>query len=408
MVGPAQIETLLAAPDLLAAVVPGDLAVAQRLRERWPAALVAAATLQAELRLRAKAKFDRADRMLFTRAGLEQATSLAVAVHRAERLAAALGDMSTTTPAVLDLCCGIGGDSIALARIGLRVIAVDIDAGHVLMARHNAQVYDTDLAGAVSDVHSLRLGRDSVAHIDPARRAPHGSSASGSPGGVRGGYQPSLRWCTDLPAERICIKAAPGIDRSQVQPGWETEWVSQAGALKAAVLWSPALADAAGSGNARRASLLDRSGRLLATVVSHPERPTPPPPVGDPGPWVVDPDPAVTRAGCVADLASAIGGRLIDPQIAFVFSDSRPSTVLGRTLRVVGSMPWSVKAVGRELARLGAGDLQIRRRGLAGDVTDLRRRLLPRPLAGGHRVTLLLTRYRDKPWAVLTTDPARL
>jgi trimethylguanosine synthase len=41
----------------------------------------------------------------------------------------------------LDICSGIGAMSIALARAGQRVTAVEIDAARVDMARHNATLY---------------------------------------------------------------------------------------------------------------------------------------------------------------------------------------------------------------------------------------------------------------------------
>src|ERR1700746_2210369 len=85
----------------------GDLALAVRLRRDYPADLVAAATAQHELRLAAGAKFGRAMEMLFTRAGYEQSSSEPIARHRAARF----GDTSR----IADLCCGIGGDLIALA-----------------------------------------------------------------------------------------------------------------------------------------------------------------------------------------------------------------------------------------------------------------------------------------------------
>src|ERR1700685_2605674 len=83
------------------------LALAVRLRREYPAALVAAAMAQHELRLAARAKFSRAMQMLFTRAGLEQASSEAAARHRAARYAG--------MARIADLCCGIGGDLCALA-----------------------------------------------------------------------------------------------------------------------------------------------------------------------------------------------------------------------------------------------------------------------------------------------------
>lgn len=397
------VEALLAAPDLLVAARPGDLALAARLRQSWPADLVAAATAQAELRARAAGKFDRAADLLFTRAGLEQATALPVAQLAADRLVA------DPVARLLDLCCGIGGDTIALTRaaggIGASVVAVDRDPVHALLARHNAGRYGAAVTAVVADVTAaLRIGASDVVHVDPARRDP---SAPGA-GGRRGGYAPDLGWCTSLPAERCCVKVAPGITAEERPDGWETEWVSVRRELKVARLWSPALAEATGRRPSRRATIVTAEGAVHSRAVADP----PPAPVGEPGPWVVDPDPAVTRAGAVADVAAEVGGRLLDPRIAFVCTDTRPETVWGRVLRVEAALPFTERAAAAELRRLGASDLQIRRRGLAGDVEALRRRLLK--AAGrrtgdrtdpGRRVTVLLTRRGDRPWALLCTEP---
>ncbi|MYS44494.1 SAM-dependent methyltransferase, partial [Streptomyces sp. SID5998] len=87
-----------------------ELAVATRLRREHPAALVSAALGQARLRQRAAAKFGAADarRMFFTPHGVEQSTRASVAAYRAARLTQA------GVTSLADLCCGIGGDAIAL------------------------------------------------------------------------------------------------------------------------------------------------------------------------------------------------------------------------------------------------------------------------------------------------------
>ena len=54
----------------------------------------------------------------------------------AERLAA-----RPSPGAVVDACCGLGGNSIAFARGGWRVTAIDVDPRMIAMARHNAEVY---------------------------------------------------------------------------------------------------------------------------------------------------------------------------------------------------------------------------------------------------------------------------
>ncbi|MGB6164957.1 MAG: hypothetical protein WCF33_09820, partial [Pseudonocardiaceae bacterium] len=83
-----------------------ELRVGAVLRREYPVELVTAALGQHELRRRAQGKFTRAQRMFFTRAGLEQASSEVIAEHRARRFAGAVR--------VADLCCGIGGDLLAL------------------------------------------------------------------------------------------------------------------------------------------------------------------------------------------------------------------------------------------------------------------------------------------------------
>ena len=134
------------------------LALGSRLRADHPADLVAAALAQRELRARAAAKFARADRMWFTRDGLEQASAEPLARHRAARYAG--------FPTVADLCCGIGGDLCALAP-GRYALAVDLDPAHLRMARENARVHGAGgVAAACADVRTLRLPRDlSLIHI---------------------------------------------------------------------------------------------------------------------------------------------------------------------------------------------------------------------------------------------------
>ena len=126
-------------------------------------------------------------------------------------------------------------------------------------------------------------------------------------------------------------------------------------------------------------------------------------PVAPPGAFLFDPNPAVTRAGLVEDLARRLGAWKIDDRIAFLSTDTIRSTPFARTLQVVDSAPWNEKDFARRLRALGIGSADLRRRGLAGDVDQIRRRL---KLSGPHRATLVLTRVADRPWGLICTDPA--
>ena len=124
--------------------------------------------------------------------------------------------------------------------------------------------------------------------------------------------------------------------------------------------------------------------------------------VGPPGGYLIDPNPAVTRAGLVAELASRTGTWQIDPMIAFLTGDEPVTTPFGRTLRVVESAPWHEKRFARRLRDLGIGAADIRRRGLAGDVGQIHHRLR---LRGPRTATIVLTRVNDRPWGLIC-EPA--
>ncbi|MDN5860501.1 MAG: trimethylguanosine synthase, partial [Pseudonocardia sp.] len=376
LAGPAGLAILaeLARLDPAELTGPAGLRLGAQLRTRYPTELVVDAFGQAELRARAQAKFERASQMWFTRAGLEQASAQDVADHRRARFAGA--------GVVTDLCCGIGGDLLALAR-DHDVRAVDRDPDHLWMARRNAAVHGVaDRVTTVeADVRDVDLAGTDAVFVDPARRT----------GGHRrrvGDSEPPLGWCTAL-AGRVAavgVKAAPGIDHDAAPPGWEIEFVSVGRELKEAALWSPALA-----GARTRATVLPAGAELLPDAGSDPVA------VRDPGAYLLDPDPAVTRAGLVAELARATGTWQLDEKIAFLSGDLAVATPFARTLRVLDSGPWIQKQLPRRLRELDVGAVDIRRRGLAGDVEAIHRSLR---LTGSRRVTLVMTRFRGRPWAL--------
>jgi hypothetical protein len=398
------------------AVTPDTaLRVAVRLRAEYPAEMVRDALSQHELRTRAAAKFARAREMFFTRAGLEQASSELLARHRARRY--------DGTGRLADLCCGIGGDLIALAAAH-PVLAVDRDPVHLRMARANAEVYGVaaNITTMLDDVRDADLAGVRAVFIDPARRTDRRRLRAGE-------SEPPLDWCVRL-ADRVGqvgIKAAPGLPHEAIPPGWELEFVAVGRELKEAVAWSPAQATAA-----RRATILPAGDTLArtpdgevtvapagggiavtatgeaGTAAGRPAAGTTDDGLGggavevrSPGEFLFDPNPAVTRAGLVQELARMIGAWKIDEQIAFLSADAVLRTPFARVLRVIDSAPWNQKRLPARLRALDIGAVDIRRRGLAGDVDQLRRQLR---LSGSRRATLVMTRVNNQPWALVCLD----
>jgi hypothetical protein len=367
--------TLLLAPlgaevlrEACAAYAPGgELQLIGRLRRSYDAAVVTAAVTQASLRHRAVAKFgaDDAARMYFTPDGLEQATRSTVAVHRAARIA-------TTLPSakVVDLGCGIGGDLITSARAGLRVTGVERDPATAAAARANLAVLGLDGEVVEGDAEQHDVTQYGVVFADPARRA------DGRRVFDHNAYSPPWSFITGLLAGTACVKVAPGIPHDAVPDGVEAEWVSDAGEVKEAALWSGKLS----GGDERRATLLP-SG---ATVDTAPE--------ADAGPvaqYIYEPDGAVVRAGLVTAVAAAVDGWLLDPRIAYVTGPVLVGTPLASAYEVVETLPYKEKALKAWVRAEGIGTLEIKKRGVDLDPAVLRKKLAPK---GSASATLIVTR----------------
>jgi len=364
------------------AVAGGEdaLAVQTRLRRTAAPADVAAALTQATLRVRARDKFgELAARMYFTPDGLEQATRLRVAEHRAARLGAA------GSRTLVDLGCGIGGDLVAAAGAGLTCAGVDLDPVRVAVAEANLAAFDLPGAVRVADATTVDPGPFDVAFADPARRTARGRVFDVD------GWTPPWPFVERLLAGDACVKVAPGIPHDLVPPGVEAEWVSDRGDVKEAALWSGRLAT-----TARRATVIADSG--LATLTDEDDPGAEVRPVGD---YLYEPDGAVIRAGLVTAVAAGVEGGLIDEHLAYVTGDRAFRTPFARGYAVREELPYREKALRAALRERGVGRLTIKKRGVDVVPEELRRRL---DLRGEAEATIVLTRAAGRGTAYLV-DP---
>ncbi len=359
------------------------LAQTTRLRSRYPRDVVAAALDLTLLRTRAKIKFARADRMLFTREALEQASSEVVSRYRANRYAA--------YPGVADLCCGIGGDALALAAHG-EVLAVDLDPLRLRMAALNVAVYGhaERLRTRCTDVRTLSLPSGYAVWADPSRRV----------GGRRvfalSQYKPPLpdllSCATDAPGAGI--KLSPGVDYDELasllgETAYEVEVISVHGEAREAVLWLGDLVTVP-----RRATLLPGGQTLTKGPLPEPV------PVKAVGRYLYEPDAAVIRAHLVEHLAACAGMHKVDPQIAYLSADAWIETPFATAYEVEELMPFGLKRIRARLRALDSGELVIKKRGIGIDPAQFRRELRHRG-EGGAQVVLVLTRVQDRPTALI-------
>lgn len=335
--------------------------------------LVSAVVGQAHLRVKARAKFGEfADRMLFTRAGLEQATRLSVATMHAVRLRRA------GITRVADLGCGIGGDSLAFAGAGLEVDAVDADEVTSAIAAYNLAPFPG--ASVRQGVAEDSVPEQGAVWLDPARRtAGHSETTRTS----AADWSPSLDWCFDVARRHPTgIKLGPGLDRDLIPDDVEAQWVSADGSVVELVLWSGELARE----GIRRSALVMQAGQaheITAPADAADE------PVRALGAYLHEPDGAVIRARLIGEAARMLDAGMIDEQIAYLTGDAALTSPFVQSFRVRETMPAHVKTISQVLRAHDIGRLEIKKRGMDIDPAAFRKKL---SLKGSNAATLILTR----------------
>lgn len=373
--------------------------------------LVSAVVGQAHLRSKAKAKFGEfAERMLFTRAGLEQATRLGVAARHAQRLRAA------GITSVADLGCGIGGDALAFAGAGLDVLAVDADEVTAAIAAYNLAPFGSEVRHGTAENAYATLGDVPLPRSNSSDSAEAGAQDRGkrtAGGGARAiwmdparrtsghsetrrvsadDYSPSLDWAFGIASQLPTgIKLGPAHDRDALPDGCEAQWVSADGSVVELVVWTGILARA----GIRRSALLIRGDRSYELTAGSDAEDAP---VRELGAYLHEPDGAVIRARLIGDVARSLDAGMLDEHIAYLTSDAALTSPFVQSFRVRETMPANPKAINAVLKREGIGTLEIKKRGVDIDPAAFRKRLT---LKGKETATLILARIGRERVAIL-------
>lgn len=374
-------ESLL---ELLSSVDLSDqniLPLLTKLRKTHTIEHARGALTMARLRKRAEDKFGAmAARMYFSDDGLQQASHPLVRNYRAEKVGA---------ESVLDVCCGIGSDSIAFAQNSAQVVGLDLDPIRVEMARLNAKVLDLDIRFEVADVRDRLPNEGETIFFDPARRDGEGRRIFNVEG-----YIPPLSLIREWRMARIVVKLSPGVNHNQLTAyGGCLEFISVAGELKEAVLWF-----GAGATTTMATLLVDaerhhwhRESAPTDVMISEPRH------------WLIEPDPALIRAGLVQEAADHFGGHMLDNTIAYFTSDTAPDSPWVRAWRVIDWMPFHLKRLRAYLCERGFGRVTVKKRGSPITPEGLAAKL---KLKGNRSCTLVLTRREGQPIVLICEDRA--
>jgi hypothetical protein len=368
-----------------AAAMTGELtAKIDRLRLGLSPARASLVLAQIELRRRGSEKFAAAERMFFTPLGLEQSSDEIVAAYKAARLAPG--------KRVFDLCSGIGGDLVALARKS-ETLGLDRDPVSAVIAAANARELVDEARRPtvqVGDAADADLSACDAWHIDPDRRP-------------RGGRTTCVE-LHDPPAEAIdrllarnanaAVKLAPAA----VWPdSWtdsaEMEWISRGRQCRQLVAWFGAPAKNPGQ---RRATMLGSNAEPLDTLTGAADQHVPVAPRIER--FLFEPDAAVLAAKLDAALAAQHNLAAVSAGIAYWTGAHPIADAMLAGFEVDEVLPLDLKRLGALLRGRSIGRLEIKVRGVDQNPAELRRHLRVR---GDVEATLLVTRIANRVTAIL-------
>ncbi|MBI3861484.1 MAG: hypothetical protein HY290_06275 [Planctomycetia bacterium] len=372
------LHELRSSPQLLELVSgsrESELSLQTRLRREYPDRLVRGALALCELRRKGVAKFSRADRMWFDRRGLEQATSEIVARHKAQRFS---GD-------VFDLCCGIGGDTLALAA-ACAVQAVDSNPVSCLRTEWNAEVYAVSrrVTAVCNDAAAVDPAA-ALVHLDPDRRA----SAAGRAVRVED-YVPGLEFLQRLArtGRGGAIKLSPAANFGGKFRDVEVELVSLQGECKEATIWFGELRGSA----SWRATVLPAGETIAGEPLDYAAD------VSAPRQYVYDPDPAVVRAGLIDAVAVQLGLTRLDAAEEYLTSANLVHSGFVQAFELLAELPNNPVEFRKYFRTAQFGQVEIKCRHIPINADDVRRHL---PLAGREPGVLIFARVSGKSRALV-------
>ncbi|HEX9792488.1 MAG TPA: hypothetical protein VGC54_00750 [Planctomycetota bacterium] len=359
------------------------LAIQESFRGMFPKKIAEALGELRDLRRRATQKFTKGLDMFFTREQLQQSSSERVANYRAERFVRA------GIREVVDPCCGIGSDVIAMSIAGLKVTAFDREPSAVHFTRFNAEQYGVHGVEVEEADCAETMPPTGALFLDPSRR--RGSRRIMSPDD----WSPDPTRVAELlegrPAAGLKLSPAVAIETLLEKfpaPG-EIEVISLNGEAKETVFWYGSLA----SGVERRATALPAAESYCGVQEREAE-------VGEIGSFFFDPDPSLVCCGLLGRFAREHDLHVIDPEIAYLTGDKPVMSAFVDTFRVLAVEKLDARKMRVVMRQNQVGRLEVRKRGVTDRPLTLQQRFLPDSY-GDRALTLIATRVGESHIGIL-------
>ena len=316
------------------------------------------------LRERARTKFARADEMIFTRDGLEMASHEAVAALHAELLGEG---------PYLDATCGVGTDSILLARKG-ETTACDTDPEHVVCARHNLAVHGVSADVQQADCLSLDWSGFAVM-VDPQRRTSTGRTLDPA------SFSPPLDavFARCRTARMAVVKLSPMLPDELLEQGDGLIFVSHRGECCEALVTF-------GTRASRWAAMVDSRAWIEARGYLNS--------VQEPGGFVHEADPATIRAHALG--AFELDG--LGDSNGYLTGDTALESPWLKSYRVIWAGAFHEDKLRDAVKASKAHVVAVKKRGVDIEPERLRKKL---PVAGDRQAVVILYKSGKSVRAVL-------
>jgi len=335
---------------------------------------------QAALKKRGTQKFgDLATDLLFTEAGLEQATRLEVASWHARKFA------SVGITSITDLGAGIGADSLAFCQAGLKTTAVESHPEVYLALQHNLRNYP-DGSALNQGVEQTAIDTQGV-WLDPARRDQDRKSLT--PQRLQPEmFSPNLDLVFEIATKHAAgVKLAPAFPHELIPKNFEANWVSHSQDLVELTLWSAPL----GSPGVKKAVLVAETTIEFEGVQELA-------PIGKLGRFIFEPDVSLIRSHLLGAFANQHGLELIAENIAYLTAEQQLTSPWLKSYEVVDVLPLDEKTIRTYCHKNELGTLEIKKRGVDITPEQLRPKL---KLKGAGAATLILTRVGSARQAII-------
>ena len=340
---------------------------------------------------RAKLKYPRAAQMQFTQAGLEQASSKWLAEYRTLKMKLCLPSIKR----VLEVCSGIGGDTIAQS-LRWKLLTVEKDPEIVALLKHNLNVYNLlekveIIEGDILELLQQKEFMDKLSGIDaiifdPSRR--HDSTHT-----VKiEEYHPPLSLLSDLLqiSPNIVVKIAPGVDFSHIPYNCDIEVVSYKGSVKETMLWFGKFMR-----SEKRCIIATKLPENIS-VVKHDTISIPA--LSDPKQYLYEPDPAFIKGHVINDIASEHKLTLLHEKLAYLTSDLYVDTPILKCYHYIAHCELDFKKINSLLKRYQIGRLDYKSRGVKIDLKTVHKSI---EYHGKGQGVLIFTLISNKPSIIL-------